>query len=286
MSFGCFLHLTPDAHSFFLAALDQIHAHAKGQLSSCNCIAHQTFAGSLVSAVTCSSCGQTNTTVDPILDIQLDFPFASPPSEPLTLGALLRRYCAEEKIGDHGRGYACGNCGGGKGVTASKKLSIKKLPPVLSFQLKRFAHGATSSKVETPVRFPSHLDMRPYVETTAGPVSKAPSVVDGAAPHKSIDEDDLPSSLYSYDLFAVVTHEGKLDNGHYWADVRSGDEWWHCDDDKVTPTTLGGALRQNAYMLFYVRRSLAYGQRILLANGAPNAGSKTVNGKTHVPNGA
>jgi len=31
----------PDAHSFFLAALDQIHAHAKGQLSSCNCIARK-----------------------------------------------------------------------------------------------------------------------------------------------------------------------------------------------------------------------------------------------------
>lgn len=43
---------------------------------------------------------------------------------------------------------------------------------------------------------------------------------------------DLPTSLYDYDLFAVVTHEGKLDNGHYWADVLSGDEWWHCDDDK------------------------------------------------------
>jgi ubiquitin carboxyl-terminal hydrolase 22/27/51 len=28
-----------DAHSFFLAALDQIHATAKGQMSSCNCIA-------------------------------------------------------------------------------------------------------------------------------------------------------------------------------------------------------------------------------------------------------
>lgn len=46
----------------------------------------------------------------------------------------------------------------------------------------------------------------------------------------------------------------------------------------VTPTTLGAALRQNAYMLFYVRRSLAYGQPMsrLLANGA----GKTVNGKT------
>lgn len=30
-----------DAHSFFLAALDQIHAHAKGQMSSCNCIARE-----------------------------------------------------------------------------------------------------------------------------------------------------------------------------------------------------------------------------------------------------
>lgn len=124
-------------------------------------------------------------------------------------------------------------------MTASKKLSIKKLPPVLSFQLKRFAHNSTSSKVETAVRFPSHLDMRPYVETSAGPSSKAPSVADGvsgpggaASVQAKELEEELPSSLYSYDLFAVVTHEGKLDNGHYWADVRSGDEWWHCDDDK------------------------------------------------------
>jgi hypothetical protein len=35
--------LNPDAHSFFLAALDQIHAHAKGQLSSCNCIARESL---------------------------------------------------------------------------------------------------------------------------------------------------------------------------------------------------------------------------------------------------
>ncbi len=63
-----------------------------------------------------------------------------------------------------------------------------------------------------PIRFPSKLDMRSYVE--------------GA------DESSLPTSLFTYDLFAVVTHEGKLDNGHYWADVLSGDEWWHCDDDK------------------------------------------------------
>lgn len=138
----------------------------------------------------------------------------------------------------------------------------------------RFAHNATSSKVETPVRFPSRLNMRPYVEPVPANASES--------------DKDLPLSLYAYDLFAVVTHEGKLDNGHYWADVRSGDEWWHCDDDKgecvdthqrmlliasVTPTTLAGALGQKAYMLFYVRRSLAYGQpmsKLLAVNGNAN----------------
>ena len=110
---------------------------------------------------------------------------------------------------------------------ATRKLQIKKLAPVLSFQLKvrfvpiseimlivhqRFAHNATSTKIELPIRFPSKLDMRPFVEGAG----------DGS----------LPASMFMYDLFAVVTHEGKLDNGHYWAEVLSGDEWWHCDDDK------------------------------------------------------
>lgn len=115
--------------------------------------------------------------------------------------------------------------------------------------MQRFAHNATSTKVELPVRFPSELDMRPFMELQ-----------------------DLPESLYLYDLFAVVTHEGKLDNGHYWADVLSGDEWWHCDDDKgeqdmyitkiVTNTTLSEVLAQRAYMLFYVRKTLAYAEPI------------------------
>ncbi|RSH95407.1 hypothetical protein EHS25_000494 [Saitozyma podzolica] len=241
-----------DAHSFFLAALDQIHAHARGQMSSCNCIAHQTFAGSLLSLVSCSKCSTTSTTIDPILDVQLDFP-AETPTEGLTLAGMLRRFCAPEKVGEVGKGYECDSCGGGSGVVATRKLMLRKLPPVLSFQLKRFAHNATSTKVELPVRFTSKLDMRPYVD----PGTTANETTDGTDENPS---DTLPDSLFSYDLFAVVTHEGKLDNGHYWADVRSGDEWWHCDDDKVTPTTLSAVLAQKAYMLFYIKRSLAYTQ--------------------------
>ena len=76
----------------------------------------QTFAGSLLSAVTCSSCRTTSTTVDPILDIQLDFPISSSTSETLTLAGMLRRFCAEERVGDMGKGYECSSCGGGAGV--------------------------------------------------------------------------------------------------------------------------------------------------------------------------
>lgn len=53
-----------------------------------------------------------------------------------------------------------------------------------------------------------------------------------AAAAKNSTLDQVADSMYRYDLFAVVTHEGKLDNGHYWADVLSSGEWWHCDDDK------------------------------------------------------
>ncbi|KAK8843445.1 hypothetical protein IAR55_007102 [Kwoniella newhampshirensis] len=300
-----------DAHSFFLAALDQIHAHAKGQLSSCNCIAHQTFAGSLLSSVTCSSCSTTSTTVDPILDLQLDFPTSVSgtatsttlssagstssqeglgPSQgqngqQLTLAGMLRRFCAPERVGDLGdsKGYDCSSCGGGAGVVATRQLSIKKLAPVLSFQLKRFAHNSTSSKIESHVRFPSSLDMRPYVDSATNPAAESQT--------NSEDADRLPDSLYTYDLFAVVTHEGKLDNGHYWADVREGEEWWHCDDDKVTPTTLSAVLAQRAYMLFYVKRSLAYAQPMskLLQSTSSSLnvnGHSGINGTVSISNGA
>jgi ubiquitin carboxyl-terminal hydrolase 22/27/51 len=55
-------------------------------------------------------------------------------------------------------------------------------------------------------------------------------------PYTEVTSPDLPDSVSRYDLFAVVTHEGKLDNGHYWADVLSSGEWWHCDDDKGMST--------------------------------------------------
>jgi hypothetical protein len=104
-------------------------------MAGCSCIAREyacfsvvlmadsTFAGSLTSTVTCSACQEPSITVDPILDIQLDFPTSPELSEgnksAITLAGLLRRFCAEEKVvGDPGKGYACSSCGGGPGVVS------------------------------------------------------------------------------------------------------------------------------------------------------------------------
>jgi ubiquitin carboxyl-terminal hydrolase 22/27/51 len=41
-----------------------------------------------------------------------------------------------------------------------------------------------------------------------------------------------PEAIYEYDLFAVINHEGQMDNGHYTNYARCGDEWYRFDDDK------------------------------------------------------
>jgi ubiquitin carboxyl-terminal hydrolase 22/27/51 len=91
-----------------------------------------------------------------------------------------------------------------------------------------------------------------------------------------------PEALYDYELFAVVNHEGQIDNGHYTSFARFQDtvrvdpcplpcplirggsflpsQWCRFDDDKVTPATLAEVLGTSApiYMAFYVKRRLDY----------------------------
>jgi ubiquitin carboxyl-terminal hydrolase 22/27/51 len=86
-----------------------------------------------------------------------------------------------------------------------------------------------------------------------------------------------------YELFAVVCHQGSMDNGHYTNYARRGDEWFRFDDDKlrtilpsssllspdtvtdhrrgthrVTHATLAQTLAAEPYMAFYAARRLAY----------------------------
>lgn len=120
-----------DAHEFFISILNGIHSSSKGSTNiSCNCIVHRSFAGMLLSEVTCaaSGCLTGTKTVDPFLDISVSVGASGGNGD--TLAGCLKRYTKEEKLGL--KEYACASCGG----EANKRLSFKKLPVVLSFQLK------------------------------------------------------------------------------------------------------------------------------------------------------
>ncbi|KAL0945494.1 hypothetical protein HGRIS_000980 [Hohenbuehelia grisea] len=158
-----------DAHEFFITALNQIHTTSRGSTNvSCNCVIHSTFAGQLQSDVTCERCGNVTSTVDPMLDISLELKRKAGDTVAAenTLAACLRRFTQPEKLGP--KEYSCGKCGKAA-HEAHKRLSIRKLPPVLSFQFKRFEHKSADKsaarKIDTPVRFPASFSMAPY--TTA-----------------------------------------------------------------------------------------------------------------------
>ncbi|KIO34647.1 hypothetical protein M407DRAFT_64084 [Tulasnella calospora MUT 4182] len=229
-----------DAHEFFIAALNQIHASSRGSTSiSCVCVVHSTFAGQLQSDVQCTNCGNVTTQTDLVLDITLDLG-GKLGKDDHTLAGCLRRFTRAENLESR-----CSKCVNSSNE-ATKRLSIRKLPPVLCFTFKRFKHDNTATKIDTHIRFPANLNMAPYTSIATG--AKGDPAILG------------PPAMYEYELFAVVNHEGQVNTGHYTNYARFEDQWYHFNDEKVTSATLRDCLNSRAYMCVYVKRHLDYKQ--------------------------
>ncbi|KAG0241154.1 hypothetical protein BGW41_006260, partial [Actinomortierella wolfii] len=208
---------------------------------------------------------------------------------PNSLADCLDRYTHPERLGTNE--YNCSKCGK-NGQDATKQLSMKVLPPVLSFQLKRFEHYMGASKIETMIKFPEKLDMTQYTTTAKRKIrnhhkklaeskKSAEAVSDVDTPNSSASSvtstssassssSSSPSSAhleiepnpsYIYNLFAVINHQGKMDTGHYTAYAKHRGEWFSLDDHKVTMASQREALSSKAYMLFYVKQTLEYEYR-------------------------
>ncbi|ORY03622.1 cysteine proteinase [Basidiobolus meristosporus CBS 931.73] len=238
-----------DAHEFFISALNEIHTSAEGSKNhGCRCIIHQTFAGILQSDVTCQRCGNVTTAYDPVLDVSLDVKATARKKKSskrddvsYSLVDCLNRYTSPEKLGP--REYSCSKCGN-TFQEATKQLSFKALPPVLSIQLKRFEHTSSASKIESLIRIPYELDMTPFT-----PMGR------NARNDRRL-EPPLPSLKYK--LFAVVNHEGKLDTGHYTVAIRHREEWFRFDDHMVKLAQPSDIVSNKAYMCFYIKDVLDY----------------------------
>ncbi|KAI4335659.1 hypothetical protein L6164_014288 [Bauhinia variegata] len=275
-----------DAHEFFISMLDGIHekvdkdrrkphSHGNGEC----CIAHRVFSGILRSDVMCMACGFTSTTYDPCVDISLELEPNQGNSTKMaaatsshscngeadslnsrqssgtsTLMGCLERFTRAEKLGSDQK-FFCQQCQVRQ--ESLKQMSIRKLPLVSCFHIKRFEHSSTkkmSRKVDRYLQFPFSLDMSPYLSSTIlrSRFGNRIFPLDG-------DESDNSHELSSeFELFAVVTHTGKLDAGHYVTYLRLSNQWYKCDDAWVTQVDENIVRASQGYMMFYVQKKLYY----------------------------
>lgn len=260
-----------DAHEFLIATLDVLHQHCKGidqltgssGLSSstsphCNCIIDQIFTGGLQSDVTCQRCHNVSTTIDPFWDISLDL---GPPEsdhggnserfEELTsLTNCLKRFTRPEHLGSLAK-IKCSRCLSYEEST--KQLTMKKLPLVACFHLKRFEHSTGyHKKISTFVSFPEDLDMTPFMSSShTHNIANGESVIRESA--------SSLSSENKYSLYSVVNHRGTADSGHYTCFIRQHkDHWFRCEDNLITKASIQDVLRSEGYLLFYHKQILEY----------------------------
>lgn len=234
-----------DAHEFFIAILDMLHKHCFEVLKSDSgekvvkrtCIIDQIFTGTLQSEIVCQNCHAVSTTFEPMSGLLLDLgPATIGGRPPSSLVDCLNRFTHAEHLE---RNYNCSNCAYPE---TTKQFTMKTLPVVVSFSLKRFEQiNKVRKKISTKILFPEMLDLTPFMSRSKKEASPFPS-----------------DNRYS--LFAVINHIGhSVSSGHYVAFVRQQNDFWYlCDDDKITRTNLKDVLDSEGYLLFYHKHVLEY----------------------------
>jgi len=252
----------------------------------CNCIIDQIFTGGLQSKLTCFACQGVSTTIDPFWDISLDLGnigYTISPSKnsssqnqksslntsssiedissqdsdmssqstpetttvPQSLMACLESFTRPERLGSEAK-IRCSHCHSYQEST--KQLTMRKLPIVVCFHLKRFEHSKKSKKISTFVPFPEELDMTPFMASTN---SENYNYANHKKSHINLTN--------KYSLFAVVIHSGTLEVGHYMCYVRQEkDQWFKCDDAWLTKVALEEVLNSEGYLLFYHKQIIEY----------------------------
>ena len=143
-----------------------------------------------------------------------------------------------------GDAYHCEKCN--KKVNTVKRMCVKKLPPILAIQLKRFEYDyerLCPIKFNDYFEFPRVLDMEPY---TVWGLAKA----EGEIIDYDIDEETNRDICTRYHLTGIVVHSGQASGGHYYSYILhrpppgsssstsgesgAGAKWYKFDDGDVS----------------------------------------------------
>lgn len=182
-----------------------------------------------------------STTIDPFWDISLDLgptagsSITDSTGPPTSLVDCLERFTRAEHLGSTAK-IKCNNCQTYQEST--KQLTMKQLPIVASFHLKRFEHSSIQDKkISTFISFPEQLDMTPFTSHRRNGNNNS------SLKNMPKNGEDTAFTDNRYSLFAVINHEGSLETGHYTAFIRQQrDQWFKCDDHLITRARLKDVL--------------------------------------------
>uniref|UniRef100_A0A146LHV0 ubiquitinyl hydrolase 1 n=3 Tax=Lygus hesperus TaxID=30085 RepID=A0A146LHV0_LYGHE len=211
-----------DAVEFFMSLIESIDDALKalGQEQ----IMSKILGGSFSDQKICKGCPHRYSKEEPFSVISVDIRNQS------TLQDSLEQYVKGELL-EGADAYHCDKCN--KKVVTVKRLCVKKLPPILTIQLKRFEYDyerVCAIKFNDYFEFPRVLDMEPY---TVSGLAKLEGEVDCEVTEGSKE------MTTKYNLTGIIVHSGQASGGHYYSYVlhRSKDgssKWYKFDDGEVT----------------------------------------------------
>ena len=163
--------------------------------------------------------------VNIIESLEKDYPYLKERTEPFLVLSVsikdrhniydsLDEFCSEEYFeGDnklHIETYD-------RKVAVSKKILIRKLPPTVIFNLKRFEYDMKTwqrYKLNDFFEFPMELDLKKWCKFSS--------------------EEEAEATETNYKLKGVLIHSGTAQAGHYYSYIRIGEKWVEFNDTKVS----------------------------------------------------
>ncbi|XP_017073326.2 probable ubiquitin carboxyl-terminal hydrolase FAF isoform X3 [Drosophila eugracilis] len=213
-----------DAVEFFMSLFESLDEGLKalGHPQLMNA----TLGGSFSDQKICQECPHRYSKEEPFSVFSVDIRNHS------SLTESLEQYVKGELL-EGADAYHCDKCD--KKVVTVKRLCVKKLPPVLAIQLKRFEYDyerVCAIKFNDYFEFPRILDMEPY--TVSGLAKLEGEVVEVGDNCQTIVE------TTKYELTGIVVHSGQASGGHYFSYILSKNpgngkcQWYKFDDGEVT----------------------------------------------------
>ncbi|KAK1278981.1 Ubiquitin carboxyl-terminal hydrolase 21 [Acorus gramineus] len=218
-----------DAHEFLIGLLENLKSCGSLNGASENLVA-PIFEGSLNHQMLCSGCGHGSATPEPLHGLSLAIDKSD------SLLDALKFFMIVERL----EGLTCDECK--MTVAKDKWYTFDEAPLVVSFHLKRFSTESNNiQKIDKFVEFPLELNLQPFHG--------------GTQENKEKKKITLQEEIL-YNLYAVVVHIGSCGSGHYISYVRpSPGLWYQLNDSEVSQVSAEEVLKQNAYLLFYIRQT-------------------------------